>query len=83
MVKGRQKQSLKCYIKVVKGHLVSCIESLRDLVNVVENRLLEPVCQGAEGFDGVLDSLSDLFVLQGLVIGHIVGEFPGGGDVLQ
>lgn len=44
----------------------------RDLVNVVKDGLLESGGQGAEGLDGVLDSLLDFLMLQGLVIGHII-----------
>ena len=51
---------------------------LRDLVNVVEYRLLESGGERAEGFDGVLDSLPHCLVLQGLVVGHIIWQLPGG-----
>ena len=45
-------------------------------VDVVEDRLLEPGCQGGQLGDGLLHPLSHLLVFQGLVVGNIVRQLP-------
>lgn len=49
---------------------------VRYFVDVVKDRLLESAGQRAESGDGQLDSLPHLLVLQGLVIGHVIGKLP-------
>ena len=51
----------------------------RDLVYRVEDGLLEAVAESTDGLNGLANLHSHLLVVQSLVVGDIVRQFPVGG----
>lgn len=58
--------------------MVVMVVNSRYLVHGVKDGLLEAVAESTDYLDGASDPHPHLFMLQGLVIGHIIWQLSGG-----